>query len=263
VRQLEEQLRRTDRLAAIGTLAAGLAHEIKNPLTSVLTFSRHVTRRFGDERFRQRFQNVVPRELERINGIVESLLRLARPTRLSPTTVDPVELVEQALELYANQIEARQIAVVREYEHGRPAIQADRDHLYQALVNVMTNALDAMTDGGTLTLRVAPVDEADGLLAPGRGWHDRRVRIEIEDTGSGIPADQAASVFNPFFTTKPSGTGLGLALVHKIVEDHGGAVSFRSGPRGGTTFVIVLPVIARQTGRVEEFPTLGQSGRPS
>jgi PAS domain S-box-containing protein len=263
VRQLEEQLRRTDRLAAIGTLAAGLAHEIKNPLTSVLTFSRHLARRFGDERFRQRFQNVVPRELERINGIVESLLRLARPTRLSLTTVDPVELVEHALELYANQIETRQIAVVREYAHGRPTIQADRDHLYQALVNVMTNALDAMTDGGTLTLRVVPVDEADSLLAPGRAWHDRRVRIEIEDTGSGIATDHAASVFNPFFTTKLSGTGLGLALVHKIVEDHGGAVSFRSAPGGGTTFVVVLPVVARQLGRVEELPTIGRSGHPS
>ena len=107
VRQLEEQLRRSDRLAALGTLAAGLAHEIKNPLTSIMTFSRHVARRFDDERFRQRFQSVVPRELERINAIVDGLLRLARPSRLTLAPVHLPPLLEQVLELYAHQIETR------------------------------------------------------------------------------------------------------------------------------------------------------------
>ncbi|HEV8672829.1 MAG TPA: ATP-binding protein [Methylomirabilota bacterium] len=261
VRQLEEQLRRSDRLAALGTLAAGLAHEIKNPLTSVLTFSRHLARRFADERFRQRFQNVVPRELERINGIVESLLRLARPARLILGPVNLVELCEQALELYANQVEAKPITVAREYAPGLPAIQADREQLYQALVNLVANALDAMPEGGTLTLRASAADPVDPFAAPGRWVRDRRVVVEIEDTGVGIAPDQAHHVFNPFFTTKPSGTGLGLALVHKIVEDHAGSVSFRSGPAGGTTFTVTLPVAgaARPVGRAGDgAPPLGQ-----
>jgi len=242
VRQLEEQLRRSDRLAALGTLAAGLAHEIKNPLTSVLTFSRHLSRRFADERFRLRFQNVVPRELERINGIVEGLLRLARPTRLTPAPVDVTELLEHAVELYGNQIESRQITVIRDYVPGLPSIQADRDHLYQALVNIVANALDAMGEGGTLTVRAGPAAEgADPLPALGRPSPGRRVRIQIEDTGVGIPADQVPNVFNPFFTTKPSGTGLGLALVHKVVEDHGGTVTLKSLPGGGTAFAVELP----------------------
>ena len=121
VRQLEEQLRRSDRLAALGTLAAGLAHEIKNPLTSIMTFSRHLARRFDDERFRQRFQSVVPRELERINAIVDGLLRLARPARLVLAPVHLPPLLEQALELYAPQIETRQIRVRREWPGSRRA----------------------------------------------------------------------------------------------------------------------------------------------
>jgi PAS domain S-box-containing protein len=263
VRELEEQLRRSDRLAALGTLAAGLAHEIKNPLTSLLTFSRHLSRRFGDERFRQRFQNVVPRELERINAIVDGLLRLSRPARLRLTRVRLAEVLEEVLELYGNQLEARQIAIVREYAGGVPAIDGDREQLYQAVVNLVTNAIDAMAEGGTLTLRVAFGDPADPFASPGRWLAEQRVRLEIEDTGHGIPPARVAEVFNPFFTSKPSGTGLGLAIVHKIVEDHGGTVGFQPAPKGGTTFTVLLPIAP---GRGVEQPAdpepgLGLPGR--
>jgi PAS domain S-box-containing protein len=241
VRQLEEQLRRSDRLAALGTLAAGLAHEIKNPLTSLLTFSRHLSRRFADERFRQRFQNVVPRELERINGIVDGLLRLARPARLDLSAVRVPQLLEEVLELYGDQLEGKRIAVVREWDQGLPAVEADREQLYQAVLNLVANAIDAMPDGGVLTLRAAMCAPGDPFVAPGRWLAAQRVRIEVEDTGSGIAAAQRPDVFNPFFTTKPSGTGLGLAIVHKIVEDHGGTVGLRGAPERGTIFSVELP----------------------
>jgi two-component system sensor histidine kinase AtoS len=265
VRHLEEQLRRSDRLAAIGTLAAGLAHEIKNPLTSLLTFSRHLSRRFGDERFRQRFQNVVPRELERINAIVDGLLRLSRPARLHLARVRLPELLEEVLELYGNQLEARQIAIVREYTGGLPAIDADREQLYQAVVNLVTNAIDAMPEGGTLTLRVGFGDPTDPFATPGRWLAEQRLRLEIEDTGHGIPAAQVGEVFNPFFTSKPSGTGLGLAIVHKIVEDHGGTVGLRAAPKGGTTFTVLLPIVpGRGVERTQgPAPGLEMPGRSS
>ena len=240
VRHLEEQLRRSDRLAALGTLAAGLAHEIKNPLTSVMTFSRHVSRRFADERFRQRFQSVVPRELERINRIVEDLLRLARPGRLNLVPVHLPDLVDQCLELYGEQIEGRGVQVLRDYALGLPAVTADAEHLYQALTNLVTNALDAMDAGGTLTVRVGWADRAEGGLDGARGRREL-LRIEVEDTGTGIAPAEAASVFNPFYTTKASGTGLGLAIAHKIIEDHGGTISLRSVPGQGTTFTVLLP----------------------
>jgi PAS domain S-box-containing protein len=242
VRQLEEQLRRSDRLAAVGTLAAGLAHEIKNPLTSVLTFSRHLPRRFGDERFRQRFQSVVPRELERINRIVEDLLRLARPGRLTLAPVHVPDLLDRALELYAQQVEGKRVTVVREYTLGLPPIAADPEHLYQAVVNLVANGLEAMDEGGQLTVRAGWESDSARVAGWGREGERARLRLEVEDTGAGIPATETAHVFNPFFTTKPSGTGLGLAITHKIVEDHGGTITFRSAPGRGSTFSIVLPV---------------------
>ena len=243
VRELEHRLRRSDRLAALGGLAAGLAHEIKNPLTSLLTFSRHLTRRFDDEQFRAKFQAVVPRELERINGIVERLLELARPARLSFSPVRLPALIERTIELYAHEMETASVRVVREYARDLAPVWADPDALYQALVNLARNALDAMPAGGRLTVRAGWTDGPDFVL-PGRhrAGGGRRVRIEIEDTGIGIRADDADRVFNPFFSTKDGGTGLGLALTHKIVEDHGGSIDFRSASGGGTTFRIELPL---------------------
>jgi PAS domain S-box-containing protein len=241
VRDLQNQLRRSDRLAAVGTLAAGLAHEIKNPLTSLLTFSRHLERRFDDERFRERFQRVVPRELERINAIVERLLELSRPARLQLQAVRVSALLERVVDLHANELEARQIRVVREYARDVPRIDADPEALYRALVNLVGNALDAMTVGGRLVLRARGDDAGPGPLGARRG-RSRLVRVEIEDDGVGIPAAESDRIFNPFFTTKDRGTGLGLAITHKIVEEHGGSIDFTSTPGQGTTFRILLPL---------------------
>lgn len=242
VRALEEQLRRSDRLAALGTVAAGLAHEIKNPLTSLITFTRHLPRRFDDARFRERFQSVVPRELERINDIVDRLLELARPARLRLTSVRLPALLDRAVELFTAEIEAKRLRVAREYARGLPPVQADEDALYRALVNLVANALDATGPGGRLTLR-AGWSDGSGPRAGRLPAHAHRVRIEVEDTGSGIPPAAADHVFTPFFTTKQAGTGLGLALSHKIVEDHGGTINFTSRQGAGTTFWVILPLV--------------------
>jgi len=242
VHELEAQLRRSDRLAALGTLAAGLAHEIKNPLTSLRTFTRLVSRKFSDERFRERFERVVPQELERINGIVERLLELARPRRLSLQPVQIPALLERVLELYADQIETKQITVLRDYAHDLPTIQGDGEHLYEAFLNLVANGLEAMGAGGRLTLRTGWSEDMD-WLPPARRAPKRGVKVEIEDTGIGIAPAEADKIFNPFFTTKEAGTGLGLALAHKTVEDHGGRITFRSSPGVGTTFRLLLPVI--------------------
>ncbi len=242
VRRLEGDLRRSDRLAALGTLAAGLAHEIKNPLTSLLTFSRHLDRKFDDPSFRERFRNVVPRELERINGIVERLLELARPSRMSFTLVRLPELIDRALELYVVQFDERRVEVAREYARDVPSIQADKDALYRVFVNLVANALDAMPGGGRLTVRAGWAGTGDPV--PATRWRPaNRVKIEVGDTGVGIEPSDTDRIFNPFYTTRDSGTGLGLALAHKIIQDHGGAISFQSVRGRGTTFTIVLSLI--------------------
>jgi len=237
VRELEGRLRRSDRLAA------GLAHEIKNPLTSLLTFSRHLARRFDDEQFRAKFQSVVPGELERINGIVEGLLALARPARVSFAAVRLPALLERAAALYAHEMESRGVQVTRDYARDLPVAWVDSEAMYQALVNLVRNALDAMPSGGELILRAGWSDDHH-VGRPGRRGPagTRRVRVEIEDTGIGIPAADADRVFIPFFSTKTGGTGLGLALTHKIIEDHGGSIDFRSAVGDGTVFRIVLPL---------------------
>jgi two-component system, NtrC family, sensor histidine kinase AtoS len=241
VRELEGQLRRSDRLAALGTLAAGLAHEIKNPLASLRTFTRIIPRKFEDVRFRETFMRVVPHELERINGIVEQLLELARPSRLRPVPLAIPGVLDRVLELYANELDAKGITVSREYAREVPAITADPERLYEAFVNLVSNALAAMAPGGRLTVRNGWHRPADPVVRAAGG---RRVRIEIEDTGSGISPLEAEKVFDPFFTTKAEGTGLGLALTHKIIDDHGGSISFRSTPGVGTVFTVLLPIAA-------------------
>ena len=248
VRELEGRLRRSDRLAALGSLAAGLAHEVKNPLTSVLTFSRHVARRFDDPHFRDRFQRVVPRELERINGIVERLLELSRPAPASFSRIRLARLVDRAVELFANEIESQQVQVTRDYARDLPPVAADEESLYRAIINVIGNALDVMEGGGRLRLRLAWAASHESFRPPRATLMSRQVVIEISDTGPGIRPEDADRLFNPFFTTKERGTGLGLAVTHKIVEDHGGVIDFQSVAGVGTTFRIVLPLVPSPAG---------------
>jgi signal transduction histidine kinase len=184
---------------------------------------------------------VVPHELERINGIVEQLLELARPSRLRPVPLAIPGVLDRVLELYANELDAKGITVSREYAREVPAITADPERLYEAFVNLVSNALAAMAPGGRLTVRNGWHRPADPVVRAAGG---RRVRIEIEDTGSGISPLEAEKVFDPFFTTKAEGTGLGLALTHKIIDDHGGSISFRSTPGVGTVFTVLLPIAA-------------------
>jgi len=238
--RLRQELTQAERLKSVGTLAAGLAHEIKNPLTSVLTFSRHVARRFDDPHFRVRFQRVVPRELERINGILERFLELARPTPATFTRIRLAGLVDRAVDLFANDIESHQVEVTRDYARDLPPVAADEESLYRAVINVVSNALDAMPGGGRLGLRVGWTSSLEGFR-PARPT-SRQVVIEVNDTGTGIRPEDADRLFNPFFTTKQRGTGLGLAVSHKIVEDHGGVIDFHSVAGVGTTFRIVLPL---------------------
>jgi signal transduction histidine kinase len=148
-------------------------------------------------------------------------------------------VLDRVLELYANELDAKSIVVTREYAREVPSITADPERLYEAFVNLVSNAIAAMAPGGRLTVRTAWHRPGEPM---GRGAAGRRVRVEIEDTGRGISPSEAEKVFDPFFTTKAEGTGLGLALTHKIIEDHGGSIGFRSTPGIGTVFTVLLPL---------------------
>ena len=228
----QEMLRRTlraERLAAVGTLAAGLAHEVRNPLNSAALQLQVLRRRLarGDStpQVLDGVAALVEDEIRRLERLVNDFLSFARPRpiELRPTVLEG--LCEEVVELIRPEAEAARVAVTLEIAPGLPILQADPERLRQVLQNLMRNALEAMPGGGRLTVRVRPVE----------GF----VELDVADTGQGFVGD--APVFDAFFTTKPKGTGLGLSIVHRIVTDHGGTVRVRSRP-GDTCFTVALPV---------------------
>ncbi|MBX9582148.1 MAG: hypothetical protein K2X87_17725, partial [Gemmataceae bacterium] len=214
---------------------ASIAHELNNPLATVSLRVESVLARTPADDPRRASLEVVEQEVERMAGLVANLLQFSRRGQPRASTVDVGEDLAKTLELVQHHLRNRRVGVVQEFAPDVPAIQADRQLLRQVFLNVLTNAGDAMPEGGTLTLRIAP-----GSLEGGR----RAVVVEFADTGVGIPADHLPRVMEPFFTTKDEGkgTGLGLAICRRAVQEHGGAIHITSDVGRGTTVRIALPV---------------------
>jgi len=247
VRDLEERLRRADRLAGLGTMAAGIAHDIRNPLTSILIFSQLMSLHHDDPDVRAKFDRVVPRELERVQAVIEDMMELARSStlHLEPTNLN--EVLAQVLELYEGQATAQDIKISREFAPDLPVCMADRKRLHRCFSNLIANGIQAMATGGELGVRTSlvPVARFSDLQAeifasgPPNG---SAIRVVISDTGQGIPPDRLSRIFDPFYTTKEKGLGLGMAITHRIVEDHKGSIDVQSQVGLGTTFTFYLPV---------------------
>lgn len=229
----QAHLIRSEKLSSLGRLSASIAHEINNPLAGILTTSKLLIRTLenpqgANQASALRLLKLVERETERCSAIVRNLLGFARERPLTLTDADVNTALEEALFLAANQLTLQNVVVVRDL--GRlPAISADFGQLRQAFANVVINAADAMPQGGTLRVRSQYTSEDD------------TVRVEIADTGVGIPADQLAKVFDPFFTSKTKGTGLGLSVVYGIVERHKWRITMTSQVGAGTTVTFWLP----------------------
>ena len=230
-KDLEEKVRRADRLAAMGTLAAGLAHEIKNPLTAIRAFVQMLPSRYEQDAYREKFSRIVPRELDRVNNLLEDLLDLVRKPRIQMAAIDLPSVIKGVLETLEPEVEKRQIQVNLSFTEGSLRVMADESYLARALHNIILNSVQAMPGGGVVTV------EARRKPSSGTG---PSIETFIADTGSGIPADQIDQIFNPFFTSKEKGTGLGLAVTNKIIEDLGGTISVDSGRGVGTSFSIAL-----------------------
>lgn len=222
--RLMVQVMRADRLAALGELTAGIAHEIRNPLTSIRGFMQYLEDCESLEEWR-RYGPLIIREVDSLNHIVSELLAFGRPQPPRIGLVRVGSLVEEMAFLAKGKSDAR-IEVLS--APSVPAIEADGEALKQALLNLIINAIQAIPDGGTVTIAV----RAD----------DTHVSITVTDDGIGVEAEDISKVFDPFFSTKPSGTGLGLAMVHRIVEAHRGTITFDSRPGAGTRVEIRLPI---------------------
>lgn len=228
-RSLEDQLRKTERLAELGTLASGMAHEIGTPMNVILGRAELLMRKVKDEATRQGLQTIVT-QVERITKIMNQLLSYARKRPSEKRGVDLAKAIDNVLDMLVEKIKTTSIHVVKKYSPDLPQVLADPDHMSQILLNLMLNACQAMSKGGTLTLKLLPKGEV--------------VELSVEDSGIGIPEDQLSKIFDPFFTTKPvgEGTGLGLTVVHGLIQEQTGTIRVNSISNQGTTFVVSLPI---------------------
>jgi len=228
-----EHLLQAEKMVVVGKLAAGMAHSIRNPLTSVKMrlFSLNRTLDLSPNQ-KEDFQ-VISEEILHVDNIVQSFLEFSRPPKLRMQDMSPSEVVDLVLRLLAHRLESYNVAVRLQREGLLPNCNIDPERLKEVLVNIIENACEAMKGGGTITIR----EEAGADSALGSA-----VFIHLEDTGPGIPESIQARIFEPFFTTKEEGSGLGLSIAVRIMEEHGGRLSLRSAEGEGTTFSVIIPV---------------------
>jgi two-component system NtrC family sensor kinase len=227
----QEELLNKEKLASMGQLAAGVAHEINNPLGSILLFADTLHRETGENDKRREDLKMIVEETLRCKKIVSGLLNFARQQDVLAQESDVNDILQQAVNSVSHQPTFAQIEVVRNFAADLPPIQADPSQLQQVFVNLLNNAAEAMPQGGTITLETRRTD------------HQQAVEILVADTGAGIPEENLGKLFNPFFTTKPlgKGTGLGLSIVYGIIKMHRGQISVKSQLGKGTIFTITLP----------------------
>jgi two-component system nitrogen regulation sensor histidine kinase GlnL len=239
---LESEVRRGETLAAAGQMAVGLAHEIRNPLSAIRGAVQLLQRELGDEARWGEYTDVLLKEVTRVNGIIEMLLDLNRPVTLRAVPLNVHQLLERVALLLEEMAAARQVSFVRRYDPSLPPIMADEDRIVQVFHNLMRNAIEAMPAGGKLTLVTRlSMNPLFAKVDLGQGQRTM-AEIQVVDEGEGIPAATREKLFTPFFTTKDRGLGLGLALCHRIVEEHKGAIQVTSEPGRGTAFSCFLPI---------------------
>ncbi|CAH5727172.1 MULTISPECIES: two-component system sensor histidine kinase ZraS [Klebsiella] len=232
-KQLQEATARKEKLLALGHLAAGVAHEIRNPLSSIKGLARYFAERTPADGEAHQLALVMAREADRLNRVVSELLELVRPAHLKYQSVDLNEVITHSLQLVSQDAASRAISLKFIAQPALCRIQADPDRLKQVLLNLYLNAIHAIGRDGVITVAV-------------RECGDGRVKVSVADSGKGMTAEQLQAIFTPYFTTKADGTGLGLAVVQNIVEQHGGTIDAESTPGKGALFTLYLPVNGQQ-----------------
>jgi len=232
LKQSQTVIQRNNRLSSLGLLTAGLAHEIRNPLVAIRTFTQLLPERYDDPEFRESFKNLALKEVDRICGLVNDLLSFARPStpRVSPEDVN--DIVDSISRILDTEAKEKDVKIHLRLDSGLPKIFIDNEQIKQVTMNVILNAIQSIEGGGN-------VDISTRLFSRESG--EKFVQIEVRDTGVGIEEGDLENIFNPFFTTKKEGSGLGLSISHQIIQEHGGHMVAESQPGEGTAFFINLP----------------------
>jgi two-component system nitrogen regulation sensor histidine kinase GlnL len=242
IRQLENEVRRGETLAAAGRMAVGVAHEIRNPLGAIRGAVQLLARELGGEPRLAEYTDVLLKEVDRVNRIIETLLDLGRPVQVRRVPLNLHQILERVVLLTEESARVAGVTVVRRYDPSLPPILGDEDRLLQVFHNLVRNAIDAMKHGGRLTLATrVSLNPLYGKMDLGGGQR-AMVEAALTDDGAGIPAAARARIFDPFFTTKERGLGLGLAICHRILEEHRGAINVESEEGRGTTVTCFLPI---------------------
>jgi len=235
IRALRREIARNQRLASVGRLAAGVAHEVRNPLSSIKGFATYFKERYREVAEDLHIADLMIGEVERVDRVIGQLLDFARPVRIQSARVGVSELLADSLKLIESRAEQDGIEIRMRVDEPIEAAILDEDRVRQVLLNLYLNAVDAMGPGGKLTVSAESAKEGG-------------VEFRVADTGAGIAEADLVHVFDPYFTTKSSGTGLGLAIVHNIMEAHGGEIRIESHPGTGTVVILVFPERAEATG---------------
>jgi signal transduction histidine kinase len=238
-RKLEQRIRRLERLASIGSMSAGVAHEIKNALVAIKSF----TDLQAQTNQKHELSDLFSSEVKRIDSLTSQLLKFAGPAKPTLSRVSVHEVIENCLRLLQHQLKTRRIRLVRALDSGSDIVRGDAMQLEQALINLLLNAVEAMEETGTLTVATGIVISTDHISQFEPATRKQQIRVSIQDTGSGIPPDLITRLFSPFMTTKPDGTGLGLAITARIVQEHRGRITVESEVNKGTRFNITLPLV--------------------
>jgi len=229
-------LRRADRLSSLGLLTAGLAHEIRNPLVAIRTFTQLLPERYDDADFREGFQGLALREVDRICGLINDLLGFARPSKPNVAPENVNDVVDNIARILDSQAKEKSVEILRRFGDDLPKVWIDREQMKQVFMNLILNAIQATKDGGSIVLSTRISAKSDTELIR------EYVQIEVRDSGIGIPQENLEQIFDPFFTSKDEGSGLGLAVSHQIVQEHGGFVTVESSLGKGTVFFVHVPV---------------------
>lgn len=224
-RKANESLRRAERLKTLGEMAAGMAHEVKNPLAAIRSSAQILSERVSGKE--AQFAQIIVSEVDRLNRVVNEFLEYARPAPLKREPVLLSELLDSCLELLGPVIKQAGVTIKRAYPQGEHKVDVDPNQLRQVFLNLILNAVQAMHAGGEVALEIRR--EGDSTI------------VSVRDTGPGIPADKLRQVCEPFYTTKPGGTGLGLPIAQSIVAEHGGRLEIACAPGAGTTATVFLP----------------------
>ena len=241
VEQLEERERLRDRLAALGEMAAAIAHEVKNPLAGIEVMAGILRRQLPDSKDAQTILGDIIKEAKMANAIVLEVLDFVRPIRLQVERVALADVIRDAVSMAESHVQRGDVEVNVHLPVDSSAIQGDPHQLRQLFTNLLTNAFEAMGGRGTVAIAATPLAEEEPL--PGGDGHiGPMLVVEVSDDGPGVPQDLMDKIFSPFFTTKPQGSGLGLAIVRKIVDAHDGRIDVSARVGGGTRFRVTLPV---------------------